>query len=211
MINRSLLLFCCLCVLPFFASAQLKGRLVNHTGFIYEFTRADPLPPNIIANIYDFYTLQIGTYYSLFHTENDVASIGIDPSLHFGFNFFNTGTNVALDLTTQIPVLLLGRYGAFSSPFNTQRFGLGAGIGMKYTYFSKSVGVNQFSGEVVKEKAGFFSPVAAAEITFPFQGQMISLRGIFSIATVVNTLSSDLAGSIQTEFDTFGIGILYGF
>ena len=211
MICRYLFVVCCLYFLPHTAAAQLSGRLVNHTGFVYEFTRADPLPANIIANLYDFYTLQIGTYYTLLHTENDVASLGIDPSLHFGFNFFNTGTNVAFDITTQVPVLLLGRYGALSSPFNSQRFGIGGGIGFKYTYLSKGVGINQRTGEVVKERASFVSPMAAAEITFPFQGQLITLRGLFSIATVLSSLRSDLAGSIETEFDTFGIGILYGF
>lgn len=185
------------------AHAQLSDRLVPRFGFMYEFVRIEA--PTGASELEDFYNIHLGTYVVLYH-QQDVFSVGIDPSIHAGFNFFNTGTDIAFDYTFQVPVLLMGRVGTGATPYNEQRFGAGLGIGAKYVYFSEHTTI------INKKRANFISPVVVGEISFVSRGGPISIRGIFSIADatrdLVNTEFPDIP---NTSFSTFGVGLLYGF
>ncbi len=195
----------CLTMCTFFSisQAQISDRLVPHMGFMYEFITTTL--PTSNKRVRDFYNFHIGTYIALLHS-NDIVSLGVDPSVNFGFNLFNTGQSVAFDYTVQVPVLLMGRLGASATPYNQQKIGVGVGVGAKYTYFSRH------TDPVNKQQAGFLNPVVVGEISFVSRGGPISIRGIFSIADAIGTLTNTNGGDIDnTAFSASGIGLLYGF
>lgn len=112
--------------------AQLKDKLVPHFGFMLEILTLEQDDVQNPANWnYNFYTLGIGTYYVLSHSE-DRVSVGVDPTLQLGLQ----GINGALDWTVQMPVFLMGRFGAFCTPYNSQTIGFGAGVGLVNSYVS---------------------------------------------------------------------------
>lgn len=188
--------------------AQLSDKLVPRMGFMYEFVTFQ-LPTVAEPNVRDFYNFHLGTFVALAH-KNDIVSVGVDPSIHFGFNLFNTGNSVAFDYNVQTPVLAMGRLGAGATPYNQQRFGVGLGIGGQYTFFNRTL-IN-----LNKIKAGFFNPIIAGEISFVSRSGPITIRGVFSIADATGALkNTNINGATSTtentKFGNWGIGLLYGF
>ncbi|MFK7969449.1 MAG: hypothetical protein AB8F95_03730 [Bacteroidia bacterium] len=132
-----LLFFLCLCFASS-AQAQLADRLVPHFGFMLELlTLEQDDVSNPATGAYNFYTIGIGSYYVLAQ-KNDRYSVGLDPNLQFGLQGFNG----SLDFTVQMPVYLMGRFGAFCTPYNTQTIGFGAGVGLVNSY----IGIRSLDG-----------------------------------------------------------------
>lgn len=187
--------------------AQIADRLVPHLGFMYEFVTiaTQPLqgsePTQVVRN---FYTFNIGTYYSAFH-KNDLVSLGIEPNLNVGFDLVPLNDRVAFDYIIQTPVYLMGRLGAQSTKYNTQRFGIGAGIGGTYTHFSQQVTLQN------RNKAHFFVPQAVVQATFGTRNNIITARAHFSLTPTESTLQNSVGSDGQFNFSNWGLGIVYSF
>ena len=184
--------------------AQIGDKLVPHMGFMYQtVVLQDTFAAGSEFNI-SYYTFNLGTYYTLAHL-NDVASVGVDGSVNFGFNFVNTFTGgTRINIFTQVPIWLMGRLGANSTSFNQQKIGLGAGIGGHYTFYSDKI--NQ-------EKASFINPAAMAEVTILSRSGTLTVRGHMALARSESALKSTVSGNEvdRLRFGTWGIGLIYGF
>ena len=183
--------------------AQIGDKLVPHMGFMYQMVvLQDTFASASEANIF-YYAFNLGTYYTLAHL-NDVASVGVDGSVNFGFNFVNTFNGTRINIFTQVPVWLMGRVGANSTSFNQQKIGLGAGIGGHYTFYSEKF--NQ-------QKAGFINPAAMAEATILSRSGTLTVRGHMALSRTESALKSTVSGTEinRLRFGTWGIGLIYGF
>ena len=173
-------------------------KLMPHFGFMYEMitykrsnaATADrpPIP---------YYGLNVGANYVLMHS-NDQFSLGVDPNINFAIFPTNYG---GLGLLAQAPVFLLGRVGANSTSYNQQKVGLGAGIGLNYTYVrldppSGSVGLNH----------SYVAPAALVELNLNLRSATYILRGHWNLTPT----TLDYAGE-DYDFGNFGFGIVYGF
>jgi hypothetical protein len=183
--------------------AQLRDKLIPHMGFMYEVVDLRK-PVNIgdgtLSRVY--YAFNIGTYYTLLH-QNDVLSLGVDGSVNFGFNFFSTGQRSGVNLLVQTPVFLMGRLGANSTRYNQQKFGMGAGLGLVYTFFHEGV---------FDQKSQGVNPSVVVEGTILSRGGGgLTLRGHFSIYRPSATLKQGNATFEFREFSNWGVGLIYGF
>lgn len=182
-----------------------KDKIIPHFGFSLELltmTQADnPSPLNFS---YDFYTLGIGAYYVLEHA-NDRFSVGIDPTLQVGLQGF-TGT---IDWTIQAPVFLLGRYGAFSTPYNSQGFGVGAGIGFVGSYLS--VRSLDGPGNALDFNQVYFIPSVMFEVSInPRSGPLTGRIHLPIGKPVYNGVTQ--AGIFEpVNYSQVGLGLVYGF
>lgn len=188
--------------------AQISDRLVPHLGYI--FTQVNMEGVDEVENgsaSYAFNTIGIGSYVVLKH-HNDFLSVGVDPSLQFGLNFSNQGR---LNWFAQVPVFLMGRIGATATPYNTQKLGLGAGIGVINSYMN----YEEVRG-LLETKQFFVNPAAMVEATVLMRGSTLTGRVMFSISP--STHEGDLFDpngfflqDRQAKFGTFGLGLIYGF
>lgn len=193
------------------AQAQLTDKLVPHMGFMFQVSILDEAN-GVFETRPNFYSLHLGTYYTLANTENDVASVGLDGSVSFGFNIPQGRFAYSL----QVPVFLMGRVGALSTPYNQQRFGFGAGLGLAVTNLSYISGSSQV---LVRNNATGFTPNAMAQVTLSTGGRPLTVRFHISVAQTSSTLTSKFiegggGGSIDDtdiNFGNWGIGIIYGF
>ncbi len=191
-----------LLVSGFQVKGQIGDKMVPHLGFMYEVVDLKG-PIQAGENVSRvFYTFSLGTYYTLGH-KNDVVSVGVDPSVNFGFNLVSnfSGTETGLNLVVQVPVFLMGRYGANATKYNQQKFGLGAGIGGVYTFFREGI---------VKRRASAFNPSAVAEITFMSGGGPLTIRGHVSLFNPSATMTFPTGSVDYNEFQNFGVGLIYG-
>ena len=133
---------------------------------------------------------------------NDVYSIGVDPNIHGAIQF----TPGFLSYMVQVPVFLLARVGAGATPYNEQRFGIGAGIGGNYSYFrTPDANLNEI-------ELGFFAPAAVAEISFKSGGgATYILRAHMNLTSPETNIQQDNPQSPQYNMGNFGIGLIYGF
>lgn len=198
------ILLACLIGLGFSQSqAQIGDKLVPHMGFMYQLvTLQDTFASAAESNLF-YYTFNLGTYYTIAHA-NDIASVGVDASVNFGFNFVNTFSGTRINIFTQTPVFLMGRVGALSTAYNQQKVGFGAGIGGHFTYFSDKA--NQI-------KSDFINPAAMAEVTILSRSGTLTVRGQMALFKTEDVLkSTETKQEISTlNFGTWGIGLIYGF
>ena len=184
------------------AEAQLSDKLVPHLGFMYQVANFEN---SGVEDRTIFYTINLGTYYTLAHS-NDVVSVGIDPSLQFGLNLVGNGY---VNYIIQTPVFLMGRVGANSTAYNEQKIGAGLGIGGNYTYFSQKLDTN------TRRNVGFFSPSVVGEVTILSGGSPLTFRAHFSFVDTNSEMKfkRDNGGdSVQeASFGNFGFGLIYGF
>ncbi len=189
------------------AQAQLSDKLVPHLGFMYEvIDLKQPQNPGVANLSRFFYTFSVGTYYVFAH-QNDVLSFGLDPSLNLGFNFEQNfqGTETGINLVVQAPIFLMGRLGALATKYNQQKFGIGAGIGGNYIFFSEGIRDRRFTG---------FAPSAVVEATILSRGGPLTVRGHFTIANPSATYQSTGSTGRDEEFNSlsaWGVGLIYGF
>jgi hypothetical protein len=176
-----------------------QDRIVPHFGISLEFvtlSEADVQNPG--SRDYSFYTLGVGAYYVLAHSD-DKMSVGVDPTLQFGLQGF-TG---AIDWTLQAPVFLMGRYGAFSTPYNSQNLGIGAGVGVVGSYLSERSGLdfNQL----------YFIPSLVFEVSINPRSGPLTGRIHIPIAKPVYNWESRIGVQDRLAFSQLGLGLLYGF
>ncbi|MEM6348071.1 MAG: hypothetical protein AAF927_29545 [Bacteroidota bacterium] len=199
-------------VLPTFSlQAQLSDHLLPHMGFMRETISLAPESSTIPIN-YDalpYNALHIGTYYAIGHI-NDVFSYGVDGSLQFGVFPQVINGELKLDGIVQTPVYAMVRLGANSTPYNTQRLGIAAGIGGVYSFMSFRTSATQ------KLRADFFIPDAVFEVTFmsggnPLTGRLhIGLNDAVFNRQIVNE-AGDVLADDPFFFRGLGWGLIYGF
>lgn len=193
------------------SQAQISDKLVPHLGFSYEVLNLENAEPNSSGFVNsDFsrvlYAFNIGTYYTLYH-QNDRMSVGVDPSLNFGFNFISSFNETRVNLLVQLPVYLMGRVGANSTKYNQQKIGVGAGIGGMYTFFRDGGSDRNLNG---------FVPNAVFEGTLLSRGGTLTIRGHLALfkPDVTFQAGNDNPGStdvVFNDFGTWGVGLIYGF
>jgi hypothetical protein len=177
----------------------LRDKLVPHFGFSLEFvTLSETDVPTPGSIDYSFYTLGIGTYYVLAH-KDDRMSVGLDPTLQFGLQGF-TG---ALDWTVQAPVFLMGRFGAFATPYNSQSLGIGAGIGFVGSYLAERsrLDFNQL----------YFIPSLMFEVSINPRSGPLTARIHIPISKPVYNWESRIGITDRFAFSQLGLGLVYGF
>lgn len=187
-------------------SAQLADKLVPHMGFMYEIITFQEVGSSSPPFSSAYYTFHLGTYYTLAHS-NDIISAGVDGSVNFGINFPTTrDRGTVVTLTTQVPVFLMGRLGANATSYNEQKIGIGAGVGLVYTYFSDVADILTGS----KVNAGFFVPAAVVEGSLRSRGGPITARVHFSLSDRTTDLNFS-GGAAPFKLGNWGIGLIYGF
>ncbi|TAE47334.1 MAG: hypothetical protein EAZ89_18185 [Bacteroidetes bacterium] len=197
------------------AYAQLANRLVPHMGFMYELATARANTVGASNQLLeDFYNFHIGSYVVLAH-KNDVASVGIDPSVQLGFNVTQIIDNqgflqAKFNYSAQIPVFAMGRIGAGSTPYNQQPVGLGLGIGGNYLFFSQQIDNN------FRRIASYVVPSAVAELNLMTRGNFITARIHAGLAQtsgylVSKNIDNNLATPLDFKLGNFGLGLIYGF
>ncbi len=142
-----------------------------------------------------FTCFNLGGHYQIVHAR-DRAALTVNPNALVGFIL----SNFSGAITFELPVFLMGRIGANCTRFNENRFGVGLGIGPKYTYVG--VRINDFS-----VRQGFVAPAAALEVNFGTRS-----GGVFTVRVHTNL------GLTDTEFNTdrsrstnYGLGFVYFF
>ena len=203
---KKLMLLACLLTLWSFSAkvyAQLSNKVVPHLGFMWEvLTFEDGGCINDDRN--SFYTLSVGTYYTLLH-KNDVVSLGVDPSVNLGFNLVGEGF---LTYVIQAPVYFMGRLGATATPYNQQKFGVGAGIGFNYTFFSEKVST------IARRNASVVVPTAVFEVTILSGGAPLTGRIHVSLGNANGKMKCNIDNApgteVTTSFGNFGFGLIYG-
>ena len=181
----------------------LQDRLVPHFGFSIEFVHveeADVQNPGTLD--YNFYTIGLGTYYVISHS-NDRMSVGLDPSLQLGLQGF-TG---AIDWTVQVPVFLMGRYGAFSTPYNSQSLGIGAGVGLVGSYLA----INSPGGRDLDWNQVYFIPSLMFEVSINPRSGPLTGRIHIPIGKPVYNWETKGGITDRLQFSQLGLGLVYGF
>jgi hypothetical protein len=105
--------------------------------------------------------IQFGGYYA-FSQQNDIISFGLNPNIHFGFGYNNVfGASVLL----QTPTYVMFRAGANATRYTEFPVGIGAGLGLNYSYvqipFGYEIGGRGYRGEM---RTHLYSPVACLEL-----------------------------------------------
>ncbi|MFK7924738.1 MAG: hypothetical protein AB8H47_22460 [Bacteroidia bacterium] len=198
-------------VLPTFSlQAQISDHLLPHMGFMRE--TISIAPQSAVTPTFEqlsFNALHIGTYYAVGHI-NDVFSYGVDASLQLGVFPQVIQGELKLDGIVQVPLYAMVRLGANSTPYNTQRIGIAAGIGGTYSYMSYRTGAIQ------KFRADFLLPGAVFEVTYMSGGNPLTGRlhlglntGVFD-RKIVNE-GGDVLAEDPFLFRGIGWGLIYGF
>lgn len=191
---------------PSLAQAQISDKLVPHLGFMYEFiTLEDPRNIGSSEFTFQYYAVNIGSYYALAH-KNDVVSVGIDASLNFGINFpFTAQRGTVVTLLAQTPVFAMARVGALSTPYNQQPLGLGIGLGGVYTYFNDVADFTTGN----KIRASYIVPAAVGEVTLNTRANTITVRGHFSLDRTNALLKGDNRPDLDYNMGNWGLGLIY--
>lgn len=197
----ALLTFCCFSMT---AQGQLADKATFFGGFNYQIVSATPLGQASPWR-FPFYGLSLGMDYVLLHS-NDQVSLGVNPNVNFSFLF---NSRYGTSLLAQAPVFLLARLGSGSTPYNEQKFGIGAGIGAVYTYMSHST-VYQSNGSLfeLRFREGFINPSAVVELAIRTRFSNYLFRFNWSLLKP-NQMVDDVG--IPFDFGTAGLGIMYNF
>lgn len=182
-------------------SAQIGDRLQFHLGGSYDFLRIQGSPGTLFTN---YFTITGGGHLNLWHS-NDQLSLSVNPNASLGLAFNNyTGFSVF----TQIPTLVMLRIGAACTKYNEQKFGVGAGLGLAYTYVQEKsflVGNTFYTLE-----NSLINPVAAAQLTFQNDARILTIRAYSSLLSYAAPFI-DTYGNEQFKYDGYGLAILYNF
>lgn len=210
---RNALLMSVMLWLPMLAQAQISDKLMLHTGFMWEFLPTETLPSSNYGEVVlpNFYTFGFGGYY-LFGHRNDVVSYGVDATAQVGVNFAtDISGRLPVNFLGQTPVYLSMRFGALSTPYNTQRVGLALGVGGNFNYVNT---IGRASNAFTKINGTFVSPQVMGQITFVGRGSALTGRIHLPISSVQSMLNFPDAPSNQESpysVSSFGLGLVYGF
>lgn len=189
------------------SKAQLADKATFFGGFNYQFVsltpQGSPSPDRL-----PFYGLGLGMDYVLLHS-NDQVSLGLNPNLNFSFVFSSA---FGVSLLTETPVYLLARLGANSTPYNEQKFGIGAGIGLSYSYMLLQQNFfDQFGNPIgtFKLREGWVNPSAIVEINLKSRFSDYIFRFHWSLAQPTREIEE--LGNFPYRFGIAGLSIFYAF
>ncbi|MCI4669081.1 MAG: hypothetical protein MRZ79_13180 [Bacteroidia bacterium] len=205
---------------------SLLDRVVPHVGFVQMIpfqTVDDALGPETIRDIFAnrgtviFTNFHVGAYTTIFH-HKDVVSVGIDNSVQIGIspNFQSPALPTAYNI--QVPIFIMGRLGAGSTPYNQQQIGISAGIGgsinhMKFTMFRPNDNTAIDDAAVVRTTT-FVTPSAVLELSYRNLIGRLHL-GLAPVNTRVTDefigVSPALIEENQAVHGIFGYGLIYHF
>jgi hypothetical protein len=183
-------------------SAQLAEKASFFGGMTYQFIGLRPLgsPAPTYTSLYG---LGMGMDYVLMHS-NDVVSVGINPNVNACLQF---SSYYGLSFFANAPVYLLARVGSGATPFNEQKFGLGAGIGGTYSYLFTTVNAggsnNNFS-------TGFMNPGAIVEMSIHSRNSNYLFRFNWSLLKPTRNVEIG-SNSYPVRMGVLGLGIFYTF
>lgn len=205
---------------------NLLDRLVPHVGLMQMIpfqTVDEQLGPEIIEDIFSnrrvvqFANFHVGTYLTLFH-HKDFVSVGVDNSIQVGIspNFANQGLPTTYNI--QVPIIIMGRLGSGSTPYNQQRLGIGAGIGasinhMKFTMFRPNENPSIESLAVIRTTT-YATPTAIVEASY---GSLIGRlhMGLAPVRTKVKDeaigFNPPVVDELEAVHGMFGFGLIYRF
>lgn len=188
-------LFAVFAVSAFAQVAAQSDRFLWHGGFMYEFIRIAPkIGPAPDDPYLSYYGITFGTNYAIVHS-NDQVSLSANPNVALAYSGFG-GTN----FLAQAPMYLLARYGAGATKYNEQKVGVGAGIGVNYTFLYINSGGTELN-------QGFANPSAIVELNLNNRSSFYSIRAHWSLMRAEQRI--DLFG--MYEFSTFGLALSYSF
>jgi hypothetical protein len=186
--------------------AQIAEKMSFFGGMTYQIVATTPLgsPEPWYTSFYGF---GLGGDYVLLHS-NDQVSLGVNPNLNFCFQFSNF---YGVSLLAQSPVYLLARLGAGATPFNEQKFGIGAGIGGSYSYMLHQISAQSGGGIVaVKYNNSFLNPGAVVELSLRTRMSDYIFR--FNWSLLRPTLDVDVGSDTWPfRFGVTGFSIMYSF
>lgn len=205
---------------------SLRDRLVPHIGLIQMIpfqTVDEQFGPEIINDIFvnrqtvQFANFHVGTYLTLFH-HKDFVSVGLDNSIQLGINPNFSNSDLPVTYNIQAPIVLMGKLGSGSTPYNQQRIGIAAGIGgsinhMKFTMFRQNANPSVEDLAVIRT-ATFITPTAIIEASY---GNLIG-RLHLGIAPVRTSVTDELLAfpnldpeKGEATHGMFGFGLIYRF
>ena len=150
------------------------------------------------------YGAGIGMDYVLMHS-NDQVSLGINPNINLCFQFSNL---YGISFLGTAPVYMLARLGAGSTPYNEQKFGIGAGIGGSYSYIATSYAGGGSSGVF---KTGFFNPGAVVELQFNTRVTNYLFRFNWSLLKPVREVELGVNQTFPFNLGVTGVAIYTSF
>lgn len=160
--------------------AQLAEKATLFGGITYQFVGLTDVTSNTTTAFYS-YGLGLGMDFVLAHS-NDVVSIGVNPNANLCFQL-NSFTGFSF--LGAVPVYMLARVGAGATPFNEQRFGIGAGIGGSASYFTTTYGPRAF----------FMNPGAVVELNLNLRSSSYLFRFNWSLLRPTQELDINRSGT----------------
>ncbi len=197
MSKKIVILFALLMVLAIPGQSQFAEKATFHGGITYQFiglTQVGSPTPN---GIYSLYGLGVGMNYVLAHS-NDVVSLGINPNANLCFQL---SSYTGLSFLGSTPTYMLARLGAGATPFNEQKFGIGAGIGGSASYFTTTAGPRMF----------FLNPGAVAELSLRMRGSSYLFRFNWSLMRQTKEINFGNGATGDYSIGLTGISIFYNF
>jgi hypothetical protein len=180
---------------------QVQGQIAEKANFFggisYQFVGLTAPNATVANPMFYVYGLGAGMDYVLAHS-NDVISLGINPNANLCFQLSNY---YGLNLLASVPTYMLARVGAGATPFNEQKFGIGAGIGGSGSYFLSSIGINTL----------FFNPGAVVEMSLRTRGSNYLFRFNWSLMKPTSNVDFGGATPVPYRVGLTGISIFYTF
>lgn len=168
---------------------QLSEKAKFFGGITYQFVGFTPLnSPQ--PSLYYLYGLGAGMDYVLLHS-NDVVSLGINPNANLCLQFSYS----SLNFLATVPTYMLARFGAGATPFNEQKFGIGAGIGGSGSYFASTSANGTLS-------TFFVNPSACVELAIGARGSNYLFRFNWSLMRPTREIT------VGTYTNSYRVGIL---
>lgn len=183
--------------------AQFADRAKFYGGFSYNIVTLEPVGSTQKFPFF-YYGLSAGMNYVLLHS-NDVVSLGINPNAVVSFQL---DPMYGASFLGQAPVFLLARLGANATPYNEQKFGIGAGIGANYSFLTKKL--SDSGNNTVRINQGFLNPSAVVEATINARGWNYVLRFNWSLAKPTHDIRIGV-DKFPFRFGVGGLGINYNF
>lgn len=195
MSKKIVVLFSLLLFLVTLGKSQFAEKATFHGGITYQFVGFSQVGSPVPSLAY-VYGVGAGMNYVLAHS-NDVVSLGINPNANLCFQLSSYS---GLTFLGSVPAYMLARLGAGATPFNEQKFGIGAGIGGSASYFTSTGGPRTF----------FFNPGAVAELSLRTRGSNYLFR--FNWSLMRQTKEVDFGnGPRDYSIGLTGISIFYTF
>ena len=175
-------------------------RIQYYAGVSFEYIDVYSRSTNEPFAGLSFTCFNLGGHYQVVHTR-DRAALTVNPNAMMGFIL----SNFAGAIMFELPVFLMGRIGANCTRFNENRFGIGLGVGPKFTYFGAQV--RDVSGGLFSVRQNFVAPAAALELNFGSRsGSVFTVRAHTNLGLVDSDFNAESSRSTN-----YGFGFVYFF